>query len=297
MVVVDVGSAPATAPWLQETTYLIDSSAHTTAVIAQTNKPTSGVALQPKPFTPANAQVQVPQTPAPTSPTAPTTRPLSQAQAASHGRPAIFIAGAVVGALIGVLIAALTFYFFKRRRRRIRLQAGGLFPDEKSGSPSSSSSPNTLVGSPETSRTRVKWAKALEWTRIKDRKNGHDAYGEHDGMPRKALGVAGLGSDTSSTLTTPATPYGARAARDLSMIPAPAGIHAKPVSILKRSAAVGDADVARPKEETTEPESELGDDKVGPAVSKGPKVRFGVDQIKYFAGGPVADSEVGWSEA
>lgn len=44
MVVIDIGgAAAATAEWLEETTYLIDASGHTTAMYAQTDEPTLGV--------------------------------------------------------------------------------------------------------------------------------------------------------------------------------------------------------------------------------------------------------------
>lgn len=59
IVVVDIGSVPATAPWLEQTTYLIDQSGHTTAVLAQTDAPTSGVTLNPVPYT-TPAQIAVP---------------------------------------------------------------------------------------------------------------------------------------------------------------------------------------------------------------------------------------------
>ena len=47
MVVVDIGATPLSAPWLAQTTYLIDQSGRTTAVLAQTDQPTAGVALSP----------------------------------------------------------------------------------------------------------------------------------------------------------------------------------------------------------------------------------------------------------
>lgn len=59
IVVVDIGSVPATASWLEQTTYLIDQSGYTTAVLAQTNQPTSGVTLAPVPYT-AQAPIALP---------------------------------------------------------------------------------------------------------------------------------------------------------------------------------------------------------------------------------------------
>ena len=59
LVIVDIGSVPAAAPWLEQTTYLIDQSGHTTAILAQTDAPTSGVTLKPVPYT-TLAQIAVP---------------------------------------------------------------------------------------------------------------------------------------------------------------------------------------------------------------------------------------------
>lgn len=59
IVVIDIGSVPATVPWLEQTTYLIDQSGHTTAVLAQTDQPTGGVILSPVPYT-APAQIALP---------------------------------------------------------------------------------------------------------------------------------------------------------------------------------------------------------------------------------------------
>lgn len=61
LVVLDIGSVPATRPWLQQMTYLIDQSGHTTAVLAQADQPTSGVTLEPVPYT-AQAQTALPTT-------------------------------------------------------------------------------------------------------------------------------------------------------------------------------------------------------------------------------------------
>ena len=59
MVVVTVELIPNTAPWLGQTTYLIDPMGHTTAILAQTDQPTAGVTLAPVPYT-TLAQAQAP---------------------------------------------------------------------------------------------------------------------------------------------------------------------------------------------------------------------------------------------
>ena len=61
LVVVDIGSVPATRPLLQQTTNLIDQSEHTTAVLAQTDQPTGGSTIAPVPHT-AQAQTALPTT-------------------------------------------------------------------------------------------------------------------------------------------------------------------------------------------------------------------------------------------
>ncbi len=50
-VIVDTGVTPTSAPWLARTTYLLDESGHTTAVLAQTDQPTVDVTNTPVPYT------------------------------------------------------------------------------------------------------------------------------------------------------------------------------------------------------------------------------------------------------
>lgn len=63
IVVVTIGSFPNTAPWIGQTAFLVDSLGHTTAVLAQTNQPTSGVTLAPAPYT-TQAPTPLPSKPA-----------------------------------------------------------------------------------------------------------------------------------------------------------------------------------------------------------------------------------------
>lgn len=139
MVVVDVGAVPPTEAWLEETTYLIDKSGHTTAIIAQTDAPTSGVSLQPVPFTPVNAQISLAAS-STTSPN-PTHTPPSQ----KSGPSSTIIAVASVGVIIGMVIMAATLYLLRRRGIRARLRAQSSPPSSgDSASNVSSTSQNSI---------------------------------------------------------------------------------------------------------------------------------------------------------
>ena len=153
MVVIDIGAVPPTAEWLEETTYLIDSAGHTTAMIAQTDQPTDGVTLQPVPYKPAQALLtnNVPSVTTPpagpasaTSPTAtsPTAiNPTVTSTTSTHKRDSSMTYTLVgVGVMLGVLVAAVTVYLLRRRGKR---KSFGVF-GQKFGSTDSSSSLNSL---------------------------------------------------------------------------------------------------------------------------------------------------------
>lgn len=57
----NTGTVPASESWLQQTTYLVDKSGHTTAVLAQTDQPTGSVSLATMPYT-TQAQAVLPST-------------------------------------------------------------------------------------------------------------------------------------------------------------------------------------------------------------------------------------------
>ncbi len=126
MVVIDIGAVPPTAEWLEETTYLIDSAGHTTAIIAQTDQPTAGVTLQPVPYTPAQALLSnnVPSSTTPparaasaTSPTA--INPTATSTTTTHKRDSNMTYTMVgVGAMLGILVAAVIVYLLRRRSKR-----------------------------------------------------------------------------------------------------------------------------------------------------------------------------------
>lgn len=137
MVVIDIGEPPTLSPWLEETTYLIDSSGHTTAMVAQTDQPTAGVALQPVPFTPVNQQALIktsgtkrttglptvtspPQiTPAATLGAAPT----STNAHSNHSPSTAVLAGVGAAAVVGLIITAVVIWLVRRRKQRNRLYA------------------------------------------------------------------------------------------------------------------------------------------------------------------------------
>lgn len=158
-VIIDIGTVPATAPWLQRTTYLIDPSGHTTAVLAQTNSPTSGVTLAPVPYTAPTRTAVLPkatsslhsgrlvttsqssvvqssqplvvqtshtsavQTQRPTT-TEPSTAPSPTSATSRTPKVAVPVAAAVVGVVVAVAIAIALFYL-RRRRRSDHLRKNG----------------------------------------------------------------------------------------------------------------------------------------------------------------------------
>lgn len=132
-IVIDIGDVPPTQQWLQETTYLIDQAGHTTAMIAQTDRPTRGVSLQPVPFTPVNAEL---------APSVSTSSPVSTDSHAKSGSSNTIIALAAVGVVFGVVIMATTLCLLRRRalRQRLRAQSSLSISEDSAGSDSSTSS-------------------------------------------------------------------------------------------------------------------------------------------------------------
>ncbi|MCJ1452706.1 hypothetical protein MMC28_003049 [Mycoblastus sanguinarius] len=127
IVVVDIGAVPPTVSWL-ETTYLIDASGHTTAIIAQTDQPTSGVSLQPVPFTLVNAQVSgvTPATAAP-SPSAEPSKATRQAESSTppHFPSTISIIVPAIVGLLGTAALAVILFLLLRRSKKNRLRTDG----------------------------------------------------------------------------------------------------------------------------------------------------------------------------
>lgn len=113
-----------TAPWLDEVTYLIDANGQTTAILEQTDKPTSGVSLEPVPFTPVQAAVISPTTE--TSPTSRVSVP-AQTNAPLPSIPTLpsrnlTIALAVLGAILSLVLTGVIWYLLRRRNIQTRAQ-------------------------------------------------------------------------------------------------------------------------------------------------------------------------------
>ena len=163
-VIVDIGSAPATAPWLKQTTYLIDRSGQTTAFLAQTGPATPGVTFTAVPYTSSQPTHSATITPVPqkssqptqgvtaatvsdTSPAqvfrpssavpfrlpqAPTTTVPPSAQhpvkASPHTPRNAVVDAAVIGVLVGIAVAVALVYYTRRRIRMKRLETKRLLP-------------------------------------------------------------------------------------------------------------------------------------------------------------------------
>lgn len=125
IVIVDHPRGIQTAPWLDEVTYLIDANGQTTAVLEQTEKPTSGVSLEPVPFTPIQAAVIKSATiTSSQSARAPTLAPstTSSPSRPTSLSPTLTIALAIVGAILILIIIGATWYLLRRRNIRARAQ-------------------------------------------------------------------------------------------------------------------------------------------------------------------------------
>ena len=141
-VIVDIGSAPATAPWLKQTTYLIDSSGQTTAILAQTGPAKEGVTLTPVPYKSSQPTHGVTATTVPDTSSAqvsttssagpfellqgPTTTAPPGAQhptkASPHTPRNVIVPIAVIGVLAGIAIVVALVYYTRRRIRMKRLE-------------------------------------------------------------------------------------------------------------------------------------------------------------------------------
>jgi len=296
-VVVDIGAVPPTEEWLQETTYLIDKSGHTTAILAQTDQPTAGVSLQPIPFTPARAQVSLAASPTTTPSPAPTASHLKS------GNSNTIIALAAAGVVLGVVIMAVTLYFLRRRALRQRHRARGspqLSEDSAaSGSSTSSNGIEKFFDQFKTSR-RLNLAlptKEAMPTRGAFQEASRIASGEgfetdtaeikerYDQLPdvhRNIRASAGFGANTWGAL--PATKIPVSTTR---MTGEETGAVAQPTSILKRPARKGprliDAVQGMPGiEDGKESKIDLTEPKK--------KVTFGNAEIREFGKTPLPSS-------
>lgn len=267
MVVIDIGAPPTLSPWLEETTYLIDNLGHTTAMVAQTDQPTAGVALQPVPFTAANEQAllktsatqqtaglptatTIPHiTPAPTL--APTSSP------ARHSPSAIVFAGAGVGAAVGLVIMAVVIYLLRRRSKRNHLRTNEsleddyAWEDEKAGSRHSFDSWDTL-GMAQSARLAEKHERQhhglrsteevekeyKEFNSMNDRDRDALRHENGDIWIRRRDHDAESGSSTTIAASPPTSLHTqtSREARDFRNKDTIPGRAAQPASILKQAA-------------------------------------------------------------
>ncbi|MCJ1305082.1 hypothetical protein MMC08_007896 [Hypocenomyce scalaris] len=180
VVIIDLGESVngGTQPWLEMTTYLLDmADGQTTAIIAQTDRPTSGITQTPVPFTPVNAGV-APGAAAPTAATS-TSSP-SSAQATTKSSTTTTAMG-VSGGVICMIFIATIYYFYRRYRRRSRLREDKkIFESPSSLSTSPLPSPNTLEkgGKYAPSSTKARAKKGGESVGSFSEKTNWDAFVE-----------------------------------------------------------------------------------------------------------------------
>lgn len=129
VVIVDHPRGIQTAPWLDEVTYLIDANGQTTAVLEQTEKPTSGVSLEPIPFTPVQAAV-IKSATTTSSPSAGGSTLVPSTFSSSPGpaslSPTLRIALAILGVVLILILAGVTWYFLRRRNINARARNDSL---------------------------------------------------------------------------------------------------------------------------------------------------------------------------
>ena len=128
VVIVDHPRGIQTAPWLDEVTYLIDANGQTTAVLEQTEKPTSGVSLEPIPFTPVQAAVIKSATTSSPSAGGSTLDPstVSSSPGPASLSPTLRIALAILGAVLILILAGVTWYLLRRRNINARARNDSL---------------------------------------------------------------------------------------------------------------------------------------------------------------------------
>ena len=324
-VIVDIGSAPATAPWLKQTTYLIDSSGQTTAFLAQTGPATPGVTLTAVPYTSSQPTHSATITPVPhkssqptqgvtaatvsdTSPAqvfrpssavpfglpqAPTTTvpPSAQhpAKASPHTPRNVVVDAAVIGVLVGIAIAVALVYYTCRRIRMKRLETKRLLPTSQD--------------------TAEQWTPAHElphWDMFAKGTQQYHTRSEESAMGFREGNGIGLGIERNQFVPRPSIPEFGEKNEHLARVrsgssntydqrlvgyplpakpPAQANI-CQPTSILKRPAPNGIPSVAQGIVGT---EDERGPRRISATrnIARAKKgVRFGVNQIREFGRSP-----------
>ncbi|CAD6564470.1 MAG: hypothetical protein ASARMPRED_004428 [Alectoria sarmentosa] len=272
-VVVDIGSVPATAPWLEQTTYLIDQSGYTTAVLAQTDQPTLGVTLAPVPYpttptTTAPTATGVTLTPVPSATTPTTTLPTLTLVTGRTPMPAVTVAGTVIGVVAGIAFALTLVYYFRQRIRSNRLRSNILLHTSQAAA----------QAWPPAGRV-PSWEEFLKETEEYSERFDESTVLSSEGND------SGLGDENCQGGYRPT--YVASAVRCSPSSTAPAQVHlGQPTSILKRPAPPKTANMAQGTFETKDEQ----DYRDVPATSKlalaKKGVRFGADQIREFGRTP-----------
>ncbi|MCJ1240546.1 hypothetical protein MMC14_008550 [Varicellaria rhodocarpa] len=192
-VVVNIGVSVETEPWFAETTYLIDSLGHTTALIAQTAPAASTYDITPVPWTPTPvAAAAAPLTtstasPVPTSAAASTTAaaafttspitltpsPTQSGVPSSKGDSTLLIGMGVAGAIVGLLALATAYYLWRKAMKRSE-ESSQSYGDGSSKSSSSYSSSSTAMFRPWGDRPTAD----LTWSEFID--EFQDEYARYD---------------------------------------------------------------------------------------------------------------------
>ena len=324
-VIVDIGSAPATAPWLKQTTYLIDSSGQTTAFLAQTgpakpgvtltavpytkSQPTQGLTITPVPYKSSQSTKGVTATTVPDTssaqvftlssavpfglPQGPTTTSPASTQHQTKASPQtprnVVVDAAVIGVLAGIAIVVALVYYTRRRIRLRRLETKRLLQTSED--------------------TAEEWTPVHElphWDMfVKETQQYHTRSKESAMDFREGNGV-GLGIERNQVVSWPSIPElrekneqlaRSRSGSSNTYIQRPAGypLPAKPptqanigqpTSILKRPATNGIANVAQG---VVGNEDERGPRRISATrnIARAKKgVRFGVNQIREFGRSP-----------
>ena len=123
MVVVEHPRGIETAPWLDEATYLIDANGKTTGLLEQTEKPTSGVSLEPVPFTPVQAAViNSAAITSPPSAASTQTPDASSSPRSTSLSPTVTIALAVLGTVLVLILVGVSWYLLRQRHKKAQVR-------------------------------------------------------------------------------------------------------------------------------------------------------------------------------
>lgn len=124
MIVVEHPRDIETAPWLDEVTYLIDANGQTTGLLEQTEKPTSGVSLEPVPFTPVQAAVinSAAITSPPSAASTQTPDDVSSSPRSTSLSTTVTTALAVLGTVLVLILVGVTWYLLRQRHKKAQVR-------------------------------------------------------------------------------------------------------------------------------------------------------------------------------